>query len=152
VLSLQVNGRIFEVDVAPEVPLLWVIQEQVGLTGTKFGCGIGLCGACTVHVDGKAERSCQMSVGEAEGRSITTVEGLPRDHPVKVAWIQEQVPQCGYCQCGQLMAASALLAETPRPTEQQIVAAMAGNLCRCGTYPRIKRAIRRAAGALEDKG
>jgi aerobic-type carbon monoxide dehydrogenase small subunit (CoxS/CutS family) len=152
VLSLQVNGRIFEVDVAPEVPLLWVIREQVGLTGTKFGCGIGLCGACTVHVDGKAERSCQMSVGEAEGRSITTVEGLPRDHPVKVAWIQEQVPQCGYCQCGQLMAASALLAETHRPTEQQIVAAMAGNLCRCGTYPRIKRAIRRAAGALEDKG
>ncbi len=144
-ISLEINGRQHKVDVAADVPLLWVIREHLRLTGTKFGCGIGMCGSCTVHVDGKAARSCQIPVSEAQGKKITTIEGLPEDHPVKVAWIKEQVPQCGYCQPGQIMQASALLASNPAPTEEQILDAMDGNLCRCGTYPEIIEAVKDAA-------
>ena len=144
-ISLDINGKTYKVDVAPDVPLLWVIRERLKLTGTKFGCGIGMCGSCTVHIDGKAERSCQMSAGSAQGKKITTIEGLPHDHPVKQAWIKEQVPQCGYCQPGQIMQAAALLAGDPNPSESKIVEHMNGNLCRCGTYPKIKSAIRLAA-------
>ena len=129
----------------PDVPLLWVIREHLKLTGTKFGCGVAMCGVCTVHVNGKAERSCQLPVGEAQGKTITTIEGLPEDHPVKRAWILEQVPQCGYCQPGQIMQAAALLVEDPNPSDEKIMKAMEGVLCRCGTYPRIMKAIKRAA-------
>ncbi len=144
-ISLEINGKRHKVDVSPDVPLLWVIRERLKLTGPKFGCGIGMCGSCTVHVDGKAERSCQVAVGDARGKKITTIEGLPEDHPVKVAWIKEQVPQCGYCQSGQIMQAAALLAEDKNPSEEKIVKAMDGNLCRCGTYSYIKLAIKSAA-------
>jgi len=144
-IRLEVNGKPYTVDVAPDVPLLWVIREHLKLTGTKFGCGIGMCGSCTVHIDGKAERSCQTPVGSAQGKKITTIEGLPENHPVKKAWVDEQVPQCGYCQSGQIMQAASLLSEDPHPTEQKIVEHMNGNLCRCGTYPRIKSAIKLAA-------
>jgi isoquinoline 1-oxidoreductase subunit alpha len=144
-ISLDINGKAYQVDVASEVPLLWVIREHLKLTGTKFGCGIGACGSCTVHVDGKAVRSCQTPAGTAVGKKITTIEGLAETHPVVKAWIKEQVPQCGYCQSGQIMQAAALLAEDPNPSEDRIVSAMDGNLCRCGTYPRIKLAIRSAA-------
>ena len=144
-INLNVNGKRYSVDVTSDVPLLWVIREHLKLTGTNFGCGIGLCGSCTVHIDGKAERSCQTPVGEAQGKKITTIEGLPENHPVKKAWVEEQVPQCGYCQSGQIMQATALLAETPHPSEEKIVEHMNGNLCRCGTYPKIKSAIRLAA-------
>ena len=144
-ISLDINGNRFEVDVPPDVPLLWVIREHLKLTGTKYGCGIAMCGACTVHVNGKAERSCQFPVGEAQGKTITTIEGLPEDHPVKRAWILEQVPQCGYCQPGQIMQAAALLVEDPNPSDEKIMKAMEGVLCRCGTYPRIIKAIKRAA-------
>lgn len=143
-IPLEVNGKRYEVDVAPDVPLLWVIREYLRLTGTKFGCGIGLCGSCTVHIDGKPRRSCQIPVGDAQGKRITTIEGLPEDHPVKRAWIEEQVPQCGYCQPGQIMQAAALLSEDPNPSEERIIRVMDEILCRCGTYPRIKRAIKRA--------
>jgi isoquinoline 1-oxidoreductase alpha subunit len=131
--------------VGPDVPLLWVIREHLKLTGTKFGCGIGACGSCTVHIDGKAVRSCQTPAGAVAGKKITTIEGLAESHPVIRAWIKEQVPQCGYCQPGQIMQAAALLAEVPDPSDERIAAAMDGNLCRCGTYPRIKLAIRSAA-------
>jgi isoquinoline 1-oxidoreductase alpha subunit len=144
-ISLDINGKAYQVDLAPEVPLLWVIREHLKLTGTKFGCGIGACGSCTVHIDGKAARSCQTSVGSAAGRKITTIEGLAESNPVVKAWIKEQVPQCGYCQSGQIMQAAALLAEEPNPSDDRIVSAMDGNLCRCGTYPRIKMAIKTAA-------
>jgi isoquinoline 1-oxidoreductase alpha subunit len=144
-IRLEINGKSYHVDVAPEVPLLWVIRERLKLTGTKFGCGIGMCGSCTVHIDGKAERSCQTPVGDAQGKKITTVEGLPENHPVKQAWIKEQVPQCGYCQSGQIMQAASLLSENPHPSEAKIVEHMNGNLCRCGTYARIKSAIRLAS-------
>jgi len=144
-ISLEVNGKKYSVDVSPDVPLLWVIREHLQLTGTKFGCGIGMCGCCTVHVDGKAERSCQVPVGDAQGRKITTIEGLPKDHPVKKAWIKEQVPQCGYCQSGQIMEAAFLLTRKPNPSDEEIIETMEGNLCRCGSYPRIKRAIKTAA-------
>ncbi len=144
-ISLDINGKRHSVDVAPDVPLLWVIREHLRLTGTKFGCGIGMCGSCTVHLDGKAARSCQTPVGDAHGKKITTIEGLPEDHPVKRAWIKEQVPQCGYCQSGQIMQAAALLAEDKDPSEEKIISAMDGNLCRCGTYQYIKRAIYTAA-------
>ena len=144
-VSLDINGKMHKVDVGADVPLLWVIREYLRLTGTKFGCGIGMCGSCTVHVNGKAERSCQIPVGDAQGKKITTIEGLPEDHPVKMAWIKEQVPQCGYCQSGQIMQAAALLAEDSKPSENKIVTTMKGNLCRCGTYPNIKRAIYTAA-------
>ena len=144
-ISLEINGKSYKVDVAPDVPLLWVIRERLKFTGTKYGCGIGMCGSCTVHIDGKAQRSCQTAVGDAQGKKITTIEGLPEDHPIKKAWIQEQVPQCGYCQSGQIMQAAALIAEDPHPSEEKILAAMNGNLCRCGTYSRIKSAIRLAS-------
>jgi isoquinoline 1-oxidoreductase alpha subunit len=144
-ISLDINGKRYEVDVPPDVPLLWVIREHLKLTGTKFGCGVAMCGACTVHVNGKAQRSCQLPVGQAQGKTITTIEGLPEDHPVKRAWILEQVPQCGYCQPGQIMQAAALLVEDPNPSDEKIMKAMEGVLCRCGTYPRIIKAIKRAA-------
>ena len=144
-IKLIVNEKEHKVDVGPDVPLLWVIREHLKLTGTKFGCGIGLCGSCTIHVDGKAQRSCQIPAGDAQGKKITTIEGLPEDHTVKKAWIAEQVPQCGYCQPGQIMEASSLLAEKPDPTDEDIVDHMSGNLCRCGTYLRIRHAIKSAA-------
>ena len=142
-----VNGQRREVAVDPNTPLLWVLREHLKLTGTKFGCGIASCGACTVHIDGRATRSCAMPVSLVEGKSITTIEGLSPNgtHPLQKAWIAEQVPQCGYCQSGQIMQAAELLAKTRRPTREQIVAHMDGNICRCGTYPRIVRAIERAA-------
>ena len=144
-VHLEVNGTRYEVEVEPDAPLLWVLREQLGLTGTKFGCGIGLCGCCTVHVEGKARRSCTLPVGSIEGKAVTTIEGLPDDHPVKRAWIEEQVPQCGYCQSGQMMQAAALLLEDPDPTDEKIENAMNGSLCRCGTYEAIKAGVRRAA-------
>lgn len=150
-ISLTVNGRRQTVDVAPDTPLLWVIRETLGLTGTKFGCGMALCGACTVHLDGEAIRSCVTPVSAAADRRVTTIEGLSPDatHPLQLAWVAEDVPQCGYCQSGQIMSAAALLARRPNPTDADIHAAMAGNLCRCGTYPRIRRAIQRAAGGAQ---
>ena len=144
-ISLEINGKKYEVDIPSDVPLLWVIRERLKLTGTKFGCGVAMCGACTVHVDGKAQRSCQIPAGDVQGKKITTIEGIPEDHPVKRAWIMEQVPQCGYCQPGQIMQAIALLSEEPNPTDGKIMEAMQGVLCRCGTYPRIVKAIKRAA-------
>jgi isoquinoline 1-oxidoreductase alpha subunit len=145
--NLVINGKPRTVDVAPDTPLLWVIREHLQLTGTKFGCGMAQCGACTVHLDGVAVRSCQTPVSTAVGKKITTIEGLSLDgkHPLQVAWIAEQVPQCGYCQSGQIMQAASLLAKNPNPTDDEIVAAMSGNICRCATYVRIKRAIKRAA-------
>jgi len=146
--TLLVNGKSQTVDVSPDTPLLWVIREHLKLTGTKFGCGVAQCGACTVHLDGTAVRSCQTTVAQAAGKKITTIEGLHPEgrHPLQLAWIAEQVPQCGYCQSGQIMQAASLLAKTPKPTDDEIVAAMSGNICRCATYVRIKRAIKRAAG------
>jgi isoquinoline 1-oxidoreductase subunit alpha len=146
-IRFKVNGKPQGVDVPPEVPLLWVLREELGLTGTKFGCGIAACGACTVHLDGDAVRSCVYPVSAVAGRSVVTVEGLSRDgeHKLQAAWIAQQVPQCGYCQSGMLMSAAALLKAHPKPTDQQIDEAMT-NICRCGTYPRVKAAIRQAAG------
>jgi len=144
-VTLVVNEKEYKVDVKPDVPLLWVIRDHLKLTGTKFGCGEGLCGSCTVHVDGKAQRSCLIPVKDAQGKKITTIEGIPEDHPVKRAWIKEQVPQCGYCQPGQIMEAASLLSEKRDPTDEEITAVMNGNVCRCGTYPRIKLAIKTAA-------
>ena len=146
--KLLINGKSHTVNVEPDTPLLWVIREHLQLTGTKFGCGMALCGACTVHLDGAAVRSCQTPVAQAAGKKITTIEGLhPQgQHPLQLAWIAEQVPQCGYCQSGQIMSAAALLAKTPKPSDAQIDTAMTGNICRCGTYQRIHRAIKRAAG------
>jgi len=146
--TLLVNGKSQTVDVSPDTPLLWAIREHLKLTGTKFGCGVAQCGACTVHLDGTAVRSCQTTVAQAAGKKLTTIEGLhPQGrHPLQLAWIAEQVPQCGYCQSGQIMQAASLLAKTPKPTDDEIVAAMSGNICRCATYVRIKRAIKRAAG------
>jgi isoquinoline 1-oxidoreductase alpha subunit len=147
-ITLVVNGQEHEVDVSPDTPLLWVLRDSLGLTGTKYGCGQGLCGACTVHVDGEAARSCTLPVSEVAGRQITTIEGLSPDgsHPLQQAWLAENVVQCGYCQPGQIMAAAALLAQSPEPTDEEIDTAMSGNLCRCGTYQRIRHAIHRAAG------
>lgn len=145
-VKVRVNGKDHEVQVDPDVPLLWVLRENLGLTGTKYGCGIEACGACTVHVDGEARKSCQLPVGRLEGRSVTTIEGLDPGHPVRRAWIEDDVPQCGYCHSGQIMAAAALLAAKPAPSDEDIDAAMSGNLCRCGTYQRIRRAVHRAAG------
>jgi isoquinoline 1-oxidoreductase alpha subunit len=146
-VTLHVNGKKHQVDAAPDTPLLWVLRDHLGLTGTKFGCGMALCGACTVHIDGEAVRSCVTRVREADGKAITTIEGLGGGalHPLQQAWIQENVPQCGYCQAGQIMQAASLLRAKPRPTDAEIDAAMSGNLCRCGTYPRIRRAIHVAA-------
>ena len=148
--TLSVNGSARTVDVAPDTPLLWALRDTLDMRGTKFGCGLGFCGACTVHVDGVATRSCLTPVASATGHAITTIEGLARDtlHPLQQAWIDEDVPQCGYCQAGQLMTAAALLAKNPHPTDAEIVAAMSGNLCRCATYVRIRRAVRRASTAL----
>jgi isoquinoline 1-oxidoreductase alpha subunit len=150
-IKLNVNGQARDVDVDPDTPLLWAVREQLGFTGTKFGCGAALCGACTVHVDGQAVRSCSTFVGEVEGASVTTIEGLKAAdgtlHKVQEAWIKHQVPQCGYCQSGQIMSAVALLSETPDPTDAEIESFMAGNICRCGMYARIKAAIKTAAKA-----
>jgi aerobic-type carbon monoxide dehydrogenase small subunit (CoxS/CutS family) len=145
--TITVNGQVTTVEAAPDTPLLWVLRDTLGLTGTKFSCGHGLCGACTVHVDGEPSRSCVTPIASVDGKSITTIEGLSPEgtHPLQVAWIEEQVPQCGYCQPGQIMTAAALLAKTPQPSDDDIDAAMAGTLCRCGTYQRIRRAIHRAA-------
>jgi isoquinoline 1-oxidoreductase alpha subunit len=146
-IKLTVNGRPQTVDVAGDTPLLWVLRDVLNMKGTKYGCGIAQCGACTVHVNGVATRSCQTQVAKAEGAKITTVEGLSADgtHPVQQAWIDIDVPQCGYCQAGQMMSASALLAKTPKPTDADIDKAMSGNLCRCGTYLRIRQAVHKAA-------
>jgi isoquinoline 1-oxidoreductase alpha subunit len=145
--TLRINGTQREVDADPQMPLLWAIRDIVGLTGTKFGCGIGACGACTVHMDGQAIRSCTTTLADASGHDIVTIEGLSPDgaHPVQRAWEANNVPQCGYCQPGQMMQAAALLKQTPKPTDQDIVAAMSGNICRCGTYLRIRAAIKSAA-------
>jgi isoquinoline 1-oxidoreductase alpha subunit len=145
---LNVNGRAMDADVDPDTPLLWVIREQLRLPGTKYGCGVALCGACTVHMDGQPVRSCSLPVSAAAGHQITTIEGLSSDrsHPVQKAWIAEQVPQCGYCQSGMIMAVAALLKEKPKPTDADIDAAIT-NICRCGTYQRIRKAIHVAAGA-----
>src|SRR5499425_3936037 len=147
-IRLSVNGKINTIDVGLDTPLLWVLRDTLELTGTKYGCGMGLCGACTVHLDGEAVRSCQTPLKSAVTKRVTTIEGLSsnRSHPVQKAWIAEQVPQCGYCQPGQIMSAAALLAKTPKPTDDQIDSAMMGNLCRCGMYQRIRKAIHRAAG------
>jgi isoquinoline 1-oxidoreductase alpha subunit len=145
--TLTVNGASVSVDADPQTPLLWVLREHLGLTGTKFGCAAGACGACTIHLDGEATFACQTPLDAAVGKAVTTIEGLSQhgDHPLQLAWIDEQVPQCGYCQSGQIMRAAALLREIPQPTREQIVDGMAPNLCRCGTYPRIIRAIERVA-------
>ncbi len=147
-IGLRINGKDVNVDAAPDTPLLWVLRDSLTMTGTKFGCGIGQCGACTVHIDGTPARSCQMPISALSGKEVTTIEGISSDggHPVQRAWIAEQVPQCGYCQSGQIMAAVALLAKTKNPTDSDIDDAMSGNVCRCGTYQRIRRAIHRAAG------
>jgi isoquinoline 1-oxidoreductase alpha subunit len=147
-IHLVINNRPHEVEIAADTPLLWVLRDKLNMTGTKYGCGMGLCGACTVHLDGEAVRSCQTPVSSVGAKKITTIEGLSSDnsHPVQKAWIAEQVPQCGYCQPGQIMSAAALLSKTPKPTDADIDSAMIGNLCRCGMYQRIRRAIHRAAG------
>jgi isoquinoline 1-oxidoreductase alpha subunit len=146
-INLHLNGGTRAVDADPEMPLLWALRDLFGLTGTKYGCGIGACGACTVHLNGQAVRSCITSIGDVGDQEITTIEGLSQDgtHPVQRAWVANNVPQCGYCQSGQIMQAASLLKETPRPTGQQITDAMSGNICRCGTYQRIRTAINAAA-------
>jgi isoquinoline 1-oxidoreductase alpha subunit len=150
-ISITVNSQTIDVEAAPDTPLLWVLRDHLSMTGTKFGCGMALCGACTVHIDGAAIRSCVLPLGAAQGKSITTIEGLSRDrsHPVQQAWLEIDVPQCGYCQSGQIMSAAALLKNNPHPSDADIDAAMSGNICRCGTYPRIRKAIHRAAQLLE---
>jgi isoquinoline 1-oxidoreductase alpha subunit len=152
--SLFVNGTARTLDVDADMPLLWALREQLALTGSKYGCGIAQCGACTVHLDGEPVRACVTPVSACVGRKITTIEGLgtsDKPHPVQIAWTDIGVPQCGYCQSGQIMSAAALLAEHPKPTDEQIDAAMAGNLCRCGTYNRIRAAIHKAAALMEKK-
>jgi isoquinoline 1-oxidoreductase subunit alpha len=148
-LTLIVNGHAQAVDVAPDTPLLWVLRDTLNATGTKYGCGMAQCGACTVHVDGAAVRSCVTPVSSVAGRKITTIEGLAaeRSHALQQAWVEEQVPQCGYCQSGMLMSAAALLARKPQPTDADVDEALSGHICRCGTYQRIRRAVRRAAAA-----
>ena len=144
--TLNVNGKDVSVEAAPDTPLLWVLRDELGLTGTKYGCGIAQCGACTVHINGQPQRSCQAPVSALAGVKITTIEGLGGAHPVQAAWIKHDVPQCGYCQSGQIMSAAALLSKTPKPTDADIDQAMSGNLCRCGTYQRVRAAIKDAAG------
>jgi len=148
-ITLKINGESHTFDGDPSMPLLWYLRDVVGLTGTKFGCGVAACGACTVHLDGDAVRSCQTPVSDASGKSVTTIEGLDPQgaHPLQVAWREVNVPQCGYCQAGQIMQAAALLKQTPHPTDADIDSTMYGNLCRCGTYQRIRAAIKQAAGA-----
>ena len=152
-MKLNVNGRDLETDAATDTPLLWVLRDHLGMTGTKYGCGMALCGACTVHVDGVATRSCVLPLAAVEGKRIATIEGLSvdRSHPVQRAWLELDVPQCGYCQSGQIMSAVALLERSPAPTDEEIDVALSGNICRCGTYPRIRKAIHRAA-ELSRKG
>lgn len=152
-ISLIVNGKRHDLDLEPDTPLLWVLRDTLGLTGTKYGCGIAQCGACTVHLDGEAVRACVTPLSAVAGKRVTTIEGLSPDasHPVQRAWIAEQVPQCGYCQPGQIMQAAALLAKNPNPSDADIDAAMSGVLCRCGTYQRIRRAIHRAARASREE-
>jgi isoquinoline 1-oxidoreductase alpha subunit len=147
-IILKINGKNYSTNLDPDTPLLWALRDGFNLTGTKYGCGMGLCGACTVHLDGEAVRSCQTRVGSVGARKITTIEGLSSDrsHPVQVAWIAEQVPQCGYCQSGQIMQAAAFLAKNQHPSRDEVDRAMSGNICRCGTYQRIRRAVMRAAG------
>jgi isoquinoline 1-oxidoreductase subunit alpha len=147
-INFTLNGKVQTVDVSPEMPLLWVLRDTLNMTGTKFGCGMALCGACTVHVNGEATRSCITPISSVSGKKVTTIEGLSADgtHPVQQAWISEDVPQCGYCQSGQIMSAVALLAKKSNPTDADIDDAMSGNICRCGTYQRIRKAIHRAAG------
>jgi isoquinoline 1-oxidoreductase subunit alpha len=149
-ISLTINGKAYSLDVEAETPLLWVIRDELGMTGTKFGCGIAQCGACTIHVDGEAMRSCSVQVGDVANKTITTIEGLSPDarHPVQQAWLAEDVPQCGYCQSGQIMAAAAFLKQYPKPTDADIDANLT-NICRCGTYVRIRRAIHRAAELMK---
>ena len=152
-MRLTVNGKRHDLDIEPEMPLLWVLRDELGITGPKYGCGAGLCGACTVHVDGAAVRSCSISAGEVRG-SVTTIEGLgtpANPHLVQQAWIEHQVAQCGYCQSGQMMTAAAFLSKTPDPSETDIADAMSGNLCRCGTYPRIRSAVKTAAQMMKGK-
>ncbi len=148
--TITVNNQMVNVDAEGDTPLLWVLRDHLGMTGTKFGCGMALCGACTVHIDGAATRSCVLPLSAVEGRSITTIEGLAKDrsHAVQRAWLEIDVPQCGYCQSGQIMSAAALLKNNPKPSDADIDAAMSGNICRCGTYPRIRKAIHRAAELL----
>jgi isoquinoline 1-oxidoreductase subunit alpha len=152
-LTLKINNKSFTVDVDPKMPLLWAIRDAVGLTGTKYGCGIAQCGACTVHLDGAPVRSCSIPVSTVGTKNITTIEGLSEDnsHVVQQAWIAEQVPQCGYCQSGQIMAATALLKKNPNPTDKDIDTAMQGHICRCGTYPRIRKAIKTASHLMTQK-
>jgi aerobic-type carbon monoxide dehydrogenase small subunit (CoxS/CutS family) len=152
--AFSVNGKPVNLDIDPSTPLLWVIRDHLGLTGTKYGCGMAQCGACTIHIDGEAVRSCVAPLSRAAGKSVTTIEGLSSDlsHPLQLAWLEEDVPQCGYCQSGQLMSAAVLLREKPQPTDEDIDQAMTGNICRCGTYPRIRRAIYRAAGTVAKAG
>jgi aerobic-type carbon monoxide dehydrogenase small subunit (CoxS/CutS family) len=149
-ISLTVNGKTHKVDVAPDTPLLWVLRDTLGLTGTKYGCGIAQCGACTVHVNGEPVRSCITLVSQIAGKKVITIEGLSRDngHPLQKAWIAEEVPQCGYCQSGQIMSAAALLAKNKSPSDAEIDKAMSGNICRCGTYNRIRKAIRAASATM----
>lgn len=152
-MKLMINGNAHEVDVEDDMPLLWVLRDELGMTGTKYGCGVAQCGACTVHLDGEAVRSCQTPAADAVGANITTIEGLGTPaalHAVQEAWIEHQVAQCGYCQSGQMMQAASLLANTPDPTDDDIDAEMNGNLCRCGTYPRIRSAIHAAASKLKE--
>jgi len=153
-MKIKINGVDKNIDVDPEMPLLWALRDVLGLTGTKYGCGEALCGACTVHLDGHAVRACVTPVRRAEGRAVTTIEGLSADgsHPLQQAWLALRVPQCGYCQAGQIMTAAALLAVTPKPTDTEIDQSMAGNICRCGTYTRIRSAIKKAAGVPDDGG
>ena len=150
-IKITVNNQVVNVDAEPDTPLLWVLRDHLGMTGTKFGCGMALCGACTVHVDGAATRSCVLPLHAVQGKSITTIEGLSSDrsHAVQKAWREIDVPQCGYCQSGQIMSAAALLKANPKPNDADIDAAMSGNICRCGTYPRIRTAIHRAAELLD---
>ncbi len=152
-ISLHINQKTYQVDADPNMPLLWVIRDIIGLTGTKFGCGVAQCGACVVHLNGESVRSCVTKVKRAEGQQITTIEGLSanNDHPLQVAWNEVSVPQCGYCHSGQIMSAAVLLREKPHPTDQDIDDAMAGNICRCGTYPRIRKAIHLAANMQQKK-
>ncbi len=153
-IQLTINQQQYQVDAPPEMPLLWVIRDLVGLTGTKYGCGMAQCGACTIHLDGEAIRSCVTPVSKAVGKKITTIEGLSADnsHPVQRAWLIEDAPQCGYCQSGQIMSAAVLLKENPEPSDQDIDDAMSGNICRCGTYPRIRKAIHTAARLQKEGG
>lgn len=153
-ITLKINNKSHTIEADPKMPLLWAIRDLVGLTGTKYGCGIAQCGACTVHLEGAPIRSCSVPVSVAANKNITTIEGLSTDnsHPVQQAWILEQVPQCGYCQSGQIMAATALLKKTPNPTDKDIDAAMQGHICRCGTYPRIRKAIKTASQLMSKKG